>query len=84
MNRIISFDQPVVKSDGSNQLIEAGDTLTVVLITSDKSFDTKDLAVVRVLSDGRDIVYDVEASAGVRPEDIDRVHSSHVFQCSSS
>lgn len=77
MKQFKTFHKPVYKGDASGDLIEVGDTVTLVL--RDNSED--DVTVVTVEKGARRIGWDLDANGIPRTEDVIAVGGEHQFPC---
>jgi len=79
------FTLPVYKdqTSGANYglLIEAGDTVTLVIANDDGTETTRDVVVTAVGNAGREIFWDTSTTNNLRTEDVIRVGAEHQFNC---
>lgn len=78
MRQTKKFINPVYNSDGSGDLIEAGDTVGFIL----KDGTLIDIVLTAVSDDGRSLSWDQAAAADApRKEDVRAVDGDHVKTC---
>jgi hypothetical protein len=76
------FYLPVYKSDGSGDLIEAGDTLKALLHSADGTKPIRNLTLSAVGADGKEVFWEYDATnLYTRSEDVFAVDPDHQWNC---
>lgn len=76
------FFQPVYKGDGSGDLVEAGDTVGIILNSKTDPLRTQDIVLASVSENGHVLCWEYDATNQyVRPQDIHSVAPAHQWVC---
>lgn len=77
-----TFFQPVYKGDGSGQIVEAADVVSVLLNAADGTHPLQNITVKSVSEDGRTIYWEYDATNQyVRSGDVFAVAPAHQLEC---
>ena len=81
MKQAVTFHLPVRKATQSADLIEVGDTVTLVISNDAGDQTTQDVTVTDVLDYGKTIQWDASTTGNLGTRHVVRVHAKHIYEC---
>lgn len=81
MKQAFTAHLPIHKATQSPDIIEVGDTATLVITNDAGVSTTQDVVVTAVLDYGKTIQWDASTTGNLGTRHVQRVHAKHIYNC---